>query len=219
MTQPNTNRDRSISQAQARDEASNDRSFNKEQQQRIASFEAPVKIDYNAAVPVPRIDNQLITTNGEPENEALKRLLLDPPRDPNQLRGQRFIILATDGVEELELTVPYKFIQERGGTLHLVAPRYQPRQTRLGSAYPEKQRQTHIMTVRWMDNSGWFAVDRWLSDVKVNDYDDRSRWCLEPGLTPHQPRRLAVRPRLLPKWQTHDLDLSWSVGTSKRWGA
>lgn len=151
-------------QAQVTNVASTDnKTFNKDQQQRIANFEAPVKIDYNAAVPVPRIDNQLITTNGEPENEALQRLLLDPPCDPNQLRGLRFIILATDGVEELELTVPYKFIQERGGTVHLVAPRYQPRHARLGSAYPEKQRQTHIMTVRWMDNAGWFPVDRWLN--------------------------------------------------------
>lgn len=159
-------------QSQVTNVASTDnKTFNEKQQQRIASFEAPVKIDYNAAVPVPRIDNQLITTNGEPENEALQRLLLDPPRDPNQLRGLRFVILATDGVEELELTVPYKFIQERGGTVHLVAPGYQPRHARLGSAYPEKQRQTHIMTVRWMENAGWFPVDRWLSDVKVDEYD------------------------------------------------
>jgi protease I len=133
-----------------------------DEHRRLVSYEAPVS--------VPRISTQLIISAGEPENEAMRCLLLEPPTDPSQMRGLRFVILATDGVEELELTVPYKFIAERGGTVHLVSPRFEMPPAKFGVQYPQ-MRATHIMTVRWMENAGWFPIDRFLDEVKVSDYD------------------------------------------------
>lgn len=133
-----------------------------DEHRRIVSYEAPVS--------VPRLSAQLIVSAGESENEAMRRLLLDRPADSSQLRGLRFVILATDGVEELELTVPYKFIAEHGGTVHLVSPRLEMPSAKFGVQYP-KMRAIHIMTVRWMENAGWFRIDRFLNDVKVADYD------------------------------------------------
>lgn len=127
-------------------------------------------VSYSAPVSVPQISVELLISGGEPENEAMQRLLLEPPADSNQLRGQRFVILATDGVEELELTVPYKFLAERGGTVHLVSPRFEMPPAKFGTQYPA-MRATHILTVRWMENSGWFPIDRFLDDVNVGDYD------------------------------------------------
>lgn len=130
--------------------------------QRIVSYEAPVS--------VPRLSAQLLISAGEPENEALRHLLTEPPANPNQLNGKRFVILATDGVEELELTVPYKFIAERAGVVHLVSPRFEMPPAKFGTQYPQ-MRATHIMTVRWMENAGWFPIDRFLDNVNINDYD------------------------------------------------
>jgi protease I len=133
-----------------------------EEHRRIASFDArPV---------VPRLSGALIATAGEPENEALKRLMLAAPADPRELAGRRVAILATDGVEELELTVAYRYFAERGATIHLVSPRFAPPPAKFGVEYPS-QRRTHILTVRFIENAGWFQIDRFVDEAEVGDYD------------------------------------------------
>lgn len=149
----------------------NNNSFNDEQRRRLESFEAVPRVDQSQPESVPRLDAALLSSGGAPENEAIRRLLFEPPRDANQLRGRRFAILATDGVEEVELTVPYKFFRERGASVQLIAPRYERAPAKFGTEYPEEMRRTHIMTVQWMKNSGWFKIDRFLDEARVADYD------------------------------------------------
>jgi protease I len=129
---------------------------------RVASYEAPPV--------VPRLNGALIVTAGEPENEALQRLMLEKPADPRELTGRRVAIIATDGVEELELTVSHRYFGERGATIHLVAPKFAPLPAKFGVEYPV-QRQTHILTVRFMENAGWFKIDRFVEEARVGDYD------------------------------------------------
>jgi protease I len=127
---------------------------------RIIQFEAPPT--------VPRLSTSLMLAAGE--NEGFKRFLLEKPTDPTLLNGKRFAILSTDGVEELELTVPYRYLEERGATVHLIAPRYEPLPAQYGLQYPA-MRDTHILTVRFMENSGWFKFDKFLDEVTTRDYD------------------------------------------------
>ena len=132
-----------------------------DEHQRIASFDAPPV--------VPRLSTALIATAGEPENEALKKLMFEKPANPRELAGRRVAIIATDGVEELELTVAYRYFAERGATIHLISPRFAPLPAKFGVEYPS-QRQTHILTVRFIENVGWFKIDRFVDEAKVGDY-------------------------------------------------
>jgi protease I len=130
-----------------------------EAHRRIASFDAqPV---------VPRLSSALIGTAAEPENEALKKLMLEEPANPRELAGRRVAIIATDGVEQL--TVAYRYFAERGATIHLVSPRFAPLPAKFGVEYPTKRR-THILTVRFIENVGWFKIDRFVDEAKVGDY-------------------------------------------------
>ena len=133
-----------------------------DEHQRIASFDAPPV--------VPRLSTALIATAGEPENEALKKLMFEKPANPRELAGRRVAIIATDGVEELELTVAYRYFAERGATIHLISPRFAPLPAKFGVEYPT-QRQTHILTVRFIENAGWFKIDRFVDEAKADDYD------------------------------------------------
>jgi protease I len=127
---------------------------------RIIQFEAPPTFS--------RLNTSMILAADE--NEGFKRFLFEKPANPTLLSGKRFAILSTDGVEELELTVPYTYLQERAATVHLVAPRYEPLPPKYGVQYPEVRR-THILTVRFMENSGWFKIDKFLDEVTTRDYD------------------------------------------------
>ncbi|WP_082116226.1 type 1 glutamine amidotransferase domain-containing protein [Hymenobacter terrenus] len=124
---------------------------------------------FKASPTVPTLSTELITSAGADENEALRALLLETP-NPTQLRGQRFAILSTDGVEELELTVPYQYLGERGATVHLIAPRKPAFPAKFGLAFPTI-RATHILTVHYMENAGWARIDRFMDEVSAADYD------------------------------------------------
>ncbi len=125
---------------------------------------------YEAPPTAPRLSTAQIMTAGAPENEALRRLMLDKPSDARLLAGKRVAILATDGVEEIELTVPYKYLEERGATVHLVSPRLEPMPAKYGVQMPA-MRQTHILTIRFMENAGWFKIDKFLDEVTPASYD------------------------------------------------
>lgn len=125
---------------------------------------------FDASCLVPRLSTVAITTAGDPENEALKKLMLEAPANPASLKGKRFAIISTDGVEELELTVAHKFFAERGATVHVVSPRRPQLPAKFGVEYPAV-RETHILTVCFMENAGWFKIDRFIDQANVNDYD------------------------------------------------
>ena len=71
-----------------------------------------------------------------------------------ELTGKKIAILATDMVEQVELTEPWKAVEESGGTPELVS-----------LVEGEIQGFDHY------DKADTFRVDRVVSDVTVDDYD------------------------------------------------
>ncbi len=141
-----------------------------EQKSRIKEFEAPVKIDYSRRVFAPTMNAALIAEGNGEENEQFREFLLEKPNE-KEFDGLSFAVLATDGVEELELTVPYKFFNERGAKTHLVAPRYEKFPKNTGLEVPEDLRETHIMTARFTETAGWFPIDVFLDKAEIENYD------------------------------------------------
>ena len=74
------------------------------------------------------------------------------------LRGKKIAILATEGVEEVELTKPKKALEEAGATVHVISP------------------ESHISSgeIKAWDMTDWgkkIDVDVKLSEAKASDYD------------------------------------------------
>ena len=72
----------------------------------------------------------------------------------NTLKGTRVAILATDGVEQVELTEPRKALDEAGATTHLVS-------LKAGT----------IQGMNHDDKGDQLTVDRVVGEVKAGDYD------------------------------------------------
>jgi protease I len=72
----------------------------------------------------------------------------------NDLNGVRVAVLATDGVEESELTDPVRALVEAGAHVHVVSPK-----------------EGDIETFRHFDRFGTVPVDRALEAVEADDYD------------------------------------------------
>lgn len=70
------------------------------------------------------------------------------------LNGLRVAFLATDGVEQIELTAPWKAVQDAGGTPQLVSPN--PRT---------------VQGFNHLDKGDTFDVDREVAAVQASDYD------------------------------------------------
>ena len=73
---------------------------------------------------------------------------------PNRLEGKKVAFLATDGVEQVELTEPWKAVEQEGGKPELVS---------LESG--------EIQGFEHLDKGRTFPVDRTVSDAKADDYD------------------------------------------------
>lgn len=72
----------------------------------------------------------------------------------NELQGKRIAFLATDGVEQVELTEPRQALEEAGAQVDLVSP--QPGE---------------IQGVNHMDKGDTFPVDRAVSEASAEEYD------------------------------------------------
>ena len=70
------------------------------------------------------------------------------------LQGRKVAILATDGVEQVELEAPRKALDDAGAITHLLAPK--------GDS---------IQAVNHGENGARIPVDRLLADVRPSDYD------------------------------------------------
>jgi protease I len=70
------------------------------------------------------------------------------------LTGKTIAFLATDGVEQVELTEPWRAVREHGGTAELVS---------LNAG--------QIQAVNHLDKGSTFQVDRQVADVTVDQYD------------------------------------------------
>jgi protease I len=72
----------------------------------------------------------------------------------NRLEGKTIAFLATDGVEQVELTEPWKKVEEEGGKPELVS---------LESG--------EIQGFQHLDKGDTFSVDRTVADVDAGEYD------------------------------------------------
>jgi protease I len=115
---------------------------------------------------VPRISTPLLLA----ENTELRELLTKAATDRHAYAGKCVAVLATDGVEEIELTATLRYFRERGATVELLAPAKPEYPAKYGVQMPAI-RDSHILTIRYMDFGGWIAFDRRIEDAKAADYD------------------------------------------------
>jgi protease I len=73
---------------------------------------------------------------------------------PNRLEGKRVAFLAADGVEQVELTEPWKAVEQEGGKPELVS-----------------LEGGEIQGFDHLDKDKTFAVDKAVADAKADDYD------------------------------------------------
>ena len=71
-----------------------------------------------------------------------------------ELKGKRIAFLATDGVEQVELTEPWKAVQQAGGTPELISPK-----------------SGKIQGFQHHDKGDMFPADKAVKDADANDYD------------------------------------------------
>jgi protease I len=71
-----------------------------------------------------------------------------------KLEGKRVAFVATHGVEQIELTEPWKAVQQEGGKPELVAPE-----------------SGEIQGFEHLDKADTFTVDRTVSEADASDYD------------------------------------------------
>jgi protease I len=104
------------------------------------------------------------------ENRAVRELWTEPATNPTAYAGKRVAVIATDGVEEIELTTVLHFFKSRGAITHLIAPKKPVYPPRLGVQIPAL-RETHILTVHYIETAGCVAFDKKLDDVDATLYD------------------------------------------------
>ena len=72
----------------------------------------------------------------------------------SELKGRRVAVLATEGVEQVELTEPVKALRDAGAEVHLIEPEGRP-----------------IQGFNHLDKGDVFPADKSLHDVSEEDYD------------------------------------------------
>lgn len=120
------------------------------------------------ALDVMGVNSEWLINGNEPANKALKVLLNAAP-DPTLLKGKRVAVIVTDGVEEIELTFVRKILIDRGAEVHIISPK-KPSYPPMFGAYVPANRDQYISTVKWMQNSGYIRIDKFLGDVYAKDY-------------------------------------------------
>jgi protease I len=118
--------------------------------------------------PVPSISTELLATADGELNRELNRFLFDPPSDPVLLKGKRIAICCTNGVEEVEIIGSMRWLEERGATVHIVAPRTGNFPPTFGLRFPPIAA-THVLAIRLMENAGWLKIDAYLGEAKPED--------------------------------------------------
>lgn len=117
---------------------------------------------------VPSLNANKLLAFEAPENKAMLEFLA---KDFSgfELSGKQIAIVSTDGVEEIELIATYQAFEKMGAQVDLVSPRSQGF-PQFGIDMPVS-RETHILTIRFLENAGWFPVDKWIDEVSADDYD------------------------------------------------
>lgn len=131
-----------------------------------AAFRAVAISETSAAVP--RISTaQMLEAE---ENKALTAIWTEAPANPSAFAGKKIAIIATDGVEEIELTTILHFFRTRGATTHLVSPKKTSYPPAFGIQIPAI-RETHILTIRFIETAGWIAFDKTVDEIDGASYD------------------------------------------------
>lgn len=119
---------------------------------------------------VPTLDTKMLIFADAKPNKILKEFLTQQVRNPHEFAGKTVAVLATDGVEEIELIAPVNYFRDRGAKVEVVSPRFRKLAPSSGVKYPD-QRRTHILTVQFMKNASWVKIDRFLDEANASDYD------------------------------------------------
>src|SRR4030081_900788 len=125
-------------------------------------------LNVEASASVPKLSNaQMLDA---PENSAIRDIWLLPPDNPKRHAGRKIGVVATDGVEEIELNTVQHYFRSRGAQVELIAPKRPSYPDFLGLQIPAV-RETHIMTITFIATGGWIRFDRHLEDASAKDYD------------------------------------------------
>src|SRR5260221_2449261 len=125
-------------------------------------------LNVEASASVPKLSNaQMLDA---PENSAIRDIWLMPPDNPDLHAGRKVAVVATDGVEEIELTTILHDFRWRGAQVELIAPKKPSYRDFLGLQIPAV-RETHIMTITFIATGGWIRFDRHLQDASAKDHD------------------------------------------------
>jgi deglycase len=78
-------------------------------------------LNVEASASVPKLSNaQMLDA---PENSAIRDIWLLPPDNPKRHAGRKIAVVATDGVEEIELNTVQHYFRSRGAQVDLIAPK------------------------------------------------------------------------------------------------
>src|SRR6202453_1228660 len=125
-------------------------------------------LNVEASTTLPRLSSAMMLD--APENREIRDIWLLPPDNPNLHAGRRVAVVATDGVEEIELTTVIHHFRSCGAHVDLIAPKKPNYPNYLGLQVPAV-RETHILTINFVATSGWIRFDRHLEGAAAQDYD------------------------------------------------
>src|SRR3979411_2214629 len=134
--------------------------------QTISPMRALLNVEASASMP--RLSNAQILD--APKRAAIRAIWLRPPDNPDLHAGRKVAVVATDGVEEIELTTVLHYFRSRGAQVDLIAPKKPSYPDFLGLQIPAV-RETHIMTITFIATGGWIRFDRHLQAASAQDYD------------------------------------------------
>src|SRR5260221_11946765 len=78
-------------------------------------------LNVEASASVPKLSNaQMVDA---PENSMIRDIWLMPPDNPNLHAGRKVAVVATDGVEEIDLTTILHYYRSSGARVTLIAPK------------------------------------------------------------------------------------------------
>ena len=87
--------------------------------QTTSPFRALLNLETSASLPKLSSAQML----DAPENSAIQDIWVSPPDNPNRHAGRKVGVVATDGVEEIELTTILHYFRSRGAQVDLIAPK------------------------------------------------------------------------------------------------
>jgi len=117
-----------------------------------------------------RVGTAVEASDAVPAHVELTRFLLQEVDNPEQLRGYQVAILAADGVDGFELEIPWRFLVERGATVHVIIPRPAGTLQAAGSGAVIGPK-TRIAVINPSGEEDDSSFDRFLDQVQVGDYD------------------------------------------------